>query len=100
MPEQLPIWQAVGVEPPTDLKTNGWQPGMKPSAQHMNWLFNRAYKCLEDLQNNKANQADLTNLSQTIEELEQTVTTHLDKNASLIEKGHVQLSNTPAMDET
>lgn len=78
MPEQLPIWQAVGVEPPTDLKTNGWQPGMKPSAQHMNWLFNRAYKCLEDLQNNKANQADLTNLSQTIEELEQTVTTHLD----------------------
>lgn len=27
-------------------------------------------------------------------------TTHLDKNASLTEKGHVQLSNTPAMDET
>lgn len=25
---------------------------------------------------------------------------HLDKNASLTEKGHVQLSNTPAMDET
>ncbi|MCT6941451.1 MAG: hypothetical protein M3Z62_13575, partial [Metasolibacillus sp.] len=41
----------------------------------------------------KANDADLTLL-------DNKVTTHLDKNASLIEKGHVQLSNTPAMDET
>ncbi|RUL56452.1 hypothetical protein [Lysinibacillus antri] len=53
MPEQLPQWYAVGVEPPASLKNSGWQPGMKPSAQHMNWLFNRAYKVLEELQTNK-----------------------------------------------
>lgn len=41
MTEQLPIWRAPGVEPPEDLKNNGWQPGMKPSAQHINWLFNQ-----------------------------------------------------------
>ncbi|MBD8026412.1 hypothetical protein H9636_07040 [Ureibacillus sp. Re31] len=50
--EQLPIWNAVGIEPPLDITTNGWQPGMKPSAQHMNWLFNRAYKALQELQLN------------------------------------------------
>lgn len=41
MPEQLPIWRNEGVEPPESLKTSGWEPGMKPSAQHMNWLFNQ-----------------------------------------------------------
>ncbi|EWG12756.1 hypothetical protein [Cytobacillus firmus] len=52
MEEQLPKWDSVGVEPPAVLKTDGWQPGMKPSAQHMNWLFNRIYKCLEEIQTN------------------------------------------------
>lgn len=50
MAEQLPFWQDPGVEPPDLLKTNGWQPGMKPSAQHMNWLFNRIYKCIAEIQ--------------------------------------------------
>lgn len=63
MPEQLPKWQAIGTEPTIELQTNGWQPGMKPSAQHMNWLFNRAYKCLEDLQNNKVDKVNGKGLS-------------------------------------
>ncbi|XRD23465.1 glycine-rich domain-containing protein [Lysinibacillus fusiformis] len=77
MPEQLPEWNATGVEPPQSLKDSGWQPGMKPSAQHMNWLLNRAFKCIEELQQAGGNVADLTqtveNLEETVESLEQTV---------------------------
>lgn len=71
MPEQLPQWNAVGVEPPASLKSTGWEPGMKPSAQHMNWLFNRAFKCLEELQTSGAN---VTQLQQDLNALEQVVT--------------------------
>ncbi|AJK87693.1 MULTISPECIES: hypothetical protein [Lysinibacillus] len=60
MPEQLPEWNATGVEPPQSLKDSGWQPGMKPSAQHMNWLLNRAFKCIEELQQAGVNVDDLT----------------------------------------
>ncbi|WP_427110453.1 hypothetical protein [Lysinibacillus xylanilyticus] len=74
MPEQLPQWNAVGVEPPQSLKDSGWQPGMKPSAQHMNWLLNRAYKCIKELQQAGGNVDDLT---QAVESLEKTVGTHL-----------------------
>ncbi|MGE7132668.1 hypothetical protein [Lysinibacillus xylanilyticus] len=74
MPEQLPQWNAVGVEPPQSLKDSGWQPGMKPAAQHMNWLLNRAYKCIEELQQAGGNVDDLT---QAVESLEKTVGTHL-----------------------
>ncbi|WCH45793.1 glycine-rich domain-containing protein [Lysinibacillus sp. OF-1] len=77
MPEQLPQWNAVGVEPPQSLKDSGWQPGMKPSAQHMNWLLNRAYKCIEELQQAGGNVDDLTqtveNIEETVDSLKQTV---------------------------
>ncbi|MGE8037904.1 hypothetical protein [Lysinibacillus sp. NPDC093692] len=72
MPEQLPEWNAVGVEPPQSLKDSGWQPGMKPSAQHMNWLLNRAYKCIEELQQDGGNVDDLT---QAVADLERKVDT-------------------------
>ncbi|MFJ5565195.1 glycine-rich domain-containing protein [Lysinibacillus xylanilyticus] len=70
MPEQLPQWNAVGVEPPQSLKDSGWQPGTKPAAQHMNWLLNRAYKCIEELQQTGGNVDDLT---QAVADLERTV---------------------------
>lgn len=73
MAEQLPIWQDPGVEPPALLKTNGWQPGMKPSAQHMNWLFNRIYKCLEEIQAGGGTEE----LEREFANLQQTLTTHL-----------------------
>ncbi|MFC5541574.1 hypothetical protein ACFPOH_07325 [Ureibacillus suwonensis] len=76
MAEQLPVWNNPGIEPSTDLKVNGWQPGQKPSAQHFNWLFNRAYKCLEELQGDSSK---ITELEQTLTELEQTVTLNDEK---------------------
>ena len=72
MPEQLPTWFNVGVEPPESLKTNGWQPGMKPSAQHMNWLFNRAYAVLKELQDG----GNISEIEQKLTTLERDFATH------------------------
>ncbi|MGM9943925.1 MAG: hypothetical protein ACI33M_03230 [Lysinibacillus sp.] len=74
MPEQLPVWLNEGVEPPESLKTSGWEPGMKPSAQYMNWLLNRTYKVLEELQNG----GDMTEIEQRLDDLEREVTMHLE----------------------
>ncbi|MGF0470295.1 hypothetical protein ACQQ6W_11685 [Lysinibacillus fusiformis] len=76
---KLPEWNAVGVEPPQSLKDSGWQPGMKPSAQHMNWLLNRAYKCILDLQQNGGN---IEELEQSVHALENKISSHVDDVAS------------------
>lgn len=75
MAEQLPVWHNAGVEPPDSLKNTGWQPGVKPSAQHMNWLLNRTYNVLKALQEN----GDLAQIEQDLSELETKVTQHLDE---------------------
>ena len=72
MPEQLPTWLNVGVEPPESLKTNGWQPGMKPSAQHMNWLFNCIYIALKELQDG----GNLAEIEKILTQLKNDFTTH------------------------
>ncbi|MER2119199.1 MAG: hypothetical protein ABS935_02970 [Solibacillus sp.] len=71
--QQLPVWNNGGIEPPANLQQDGWQPGVKPPAQYFDWLFNRAYKCLEELQaitealeTNKANGTDLTTLNNKV----------------------------------
>ncbi|WP_342577669.1 hypothetical protein [Psychrobacillus sp. FSL K6-2843] len=76
MAELLPTWNAVGAEPPAELKTTGWQPGMKPSAQHMNWLFNRIYKCLEEIQAGGGTEE----LERELAALQFSLTTHLADN--------------------
>jgi hypothetical protein len=47
--EQLPDWDATGVEPPASKKTAGWQPDDKPPADWFNWFFNRAYKVMQEI---------------------------------------------------
>lgn len=89
MAEQLPKWDAVGVEPPTVLKTDGWQPGMKPSAQHMNWLFNRIYKCLEEIQLTGGTEE----IQQELTALQELVTAHQAEKASKTGFGHVQIGD-------
>lgn len=103
--QQLPVWNSEGVEPPASLKNEGWEPGVKPPAQYFDWLFNRTYKCLEELQaiaeelkTNKANGADLTAVSDMLTTYLDEFNQHLQKTASLIDIGHTQLSN--AIDST
>lgn len=48
--EQLPKWDNIGTEPPASKKAEGWQVQEKPPAGWINWLFNRSFKCIEELQ--------------------------------------------------
>ena len=47
--EQLPEWNNQGAEPPQAKKDAGWQPEEKPPADFFNWLFNRAYKVMQEI---------------------------------------------------
>jgi len=58
--EKLPEWNAVGVEPPPEKKTNGWDPGEKPPADYWNWQMHRTYKALQELQQKALHRDDVT----------------------------------------
>ena len=48
---ELPIWQKLGTKPPDSiLNTEGWGAGKKPPADWFDWLFNRNYLALKELQ--------------------------------------------------
>lgn len=47
---ELPIWLAPGIKPGTELYTNGWGDKEYPSAEVFNFLQNRAYLALKELQ--------------------------------------------------
>ncbi|WP_079908284.1 hypothetical protein [Paenibacillus sp. 32352] len=49
--EQLPKWEAQGVEPPESKKVTGYQPKEKPPSDWFNWFFNRIYKVLQEIRN-------------------------------------------------
>lgn len=50
---ELPIWQKLGTKPPANiLNTEGWGAGKKPPADWFDWLFNRNYLALQELQRN------------------------------------------------
>ncbi len=48
--EKLPKWENPGTEPPASKQEEGWQPQERPPAGWLNWLFNRSYKAIEELQ--------------------------------------------------
>ncbi|QXJ39600.1 hypothetical protein BV455_02966 [Parageobacillus caldoxylosilyticus] len=45
----LPEWNATGVEPPQSKKDNGWGATEKPPADWFNWFFNKTYNALKSL---------------------------------------------------
>lgn len=45
----LPEWNAPGVEPPQSKKDNGWGTGEKPPSDWFNWFFNKTYNALKSL---------------------------------------------------
>ena len=48
--KKVPEWSAQGTEPPSSLKTSGFQSGYKPPAAYFNWFWNRVSACLTELQ--------------------------------------------------
>lgn len=59
---ELPIWLAPGVKPGTELYTNGWGDKEYPSAEVFNFLQNRAYLALKELQEQMPDSANITEL--------------------------------------
>jgi hypothetical protein len=45
-----PEWNNTGTEPPQTKKDAGFDPGEKPPAQWFNWLFNKIYQAIQELQ--------------------------------------------------
>lgn len=45
-----PEWRNPGVDPPEELKSNGFVAGYKPPAAFFNWFFHNAYECFRELQ--------------------------------------------------
>lgn len=50
-----PTWNAEGSEPPSSLKTSGFQAGYKPPAAYFNWFWNKVSTCLTELQTKLSN---------------------------------------------
>lgn len=50
-----PTWNAEGSEPPSSLKTSGFQAGYKPPAAYFNWFWNKVSACLTELQTKLSN---------------------------------------------
>ena len=46
----VPEWNAQGAEPPSSLKTSGFQAGYKPPASYFNWFWSKVSACLTELQ--------------------------------------------------
>ena len=82
--EQLPQWENLGAEPPSQKKSDGWTPDEKPPADWFNWLFNRAYKCIQEIRTFVIGLAGAGRTTETVKgnaddiaALDDTVTSHL-----------------------
>lgn len=56
--EKLPEWKAVGIEPPTSLKETGYKANDEPAPDHWNYIHNRGYLALKELQENAVHEED------------------------------------------
>lgn len=56
--KELPVWNALGVSPSTEAKTNGWGPNQHPPADWFNWIQNKTYESLQELQQNAVHKDD------------------------------------------
>lgn len=48
--KNVPSWDAQGTEPPSSLKTSGFQPGYKPPASYFNWFWYGISKAVSEIQ--------------------------------------------------
>ena len=51
-----PDWAAEGIEPTSELKTNGFIEGYKPPAKYFDWFWTKVSKCLKELQDKSTGQ--------------------------------------------
>ncbi|MBD7944701.1 hypothetical protein H9650_11300 [Psychrobacillus sp. Sa2BUA9] len=95
----LPHWEAPGIEPPTSLRENGWKAGIKPPDEYFNYLQNKAYEALKELQEYAVHkdEMDLSGVAtkEDLKVVKEGLTTHLaDKtNPHGVTKSQVGLSD-------
>ena len=58
-------WQNEGTEPSSTLKTNGFEPGMKPAADTFNYFWHNTGECISELQTKVGDPANLKTTSKT-----------------------------------
>lgn len=87
--EQLPQWENEGTQPPQSKRVEGWLPNEKPPASWFNWLLNRTYKALKELQEKAGERVDVEQAQQTADsaaaaaaDAQQTAESHASRHAS------------------
>ncbi|MBL3768829.1 hypothetical protein IRV09_27910, partial [Bacillus cereus] len=60
--ETLPVWNSPGIEPTASKVANGWKVDERPPADYMNYLHNKTYKALKELQEKAVHASDLEDL--------------------------------------
>ncbi|HHB1963453.1 TPA: hypothetical protein ACOQ9V_004707 [Bacillus cereus] len=60
--ETLPVWNSPGIEPTASKVANGWKVDERPPADYMNYLHNKTYKALKELQEKAVHTSDLEDL--------------------------------------
>ncbi len=58
--KNLPVWKAVGVEPPLSKTERGWRVDERPPAEYMNYLQNKTYESILELQTNAVHKDDFS----------------------------------------
>lgn len=53
--QELPEWKATGTKPPQSKLDTGWQIGERPPSGWWNWLLNRTYLAVQELQQEAIN---------------------------------------------
>lgn len=71
--KQLPEWNDPGIDPPQQLKDEGWRIAQRPPASYFDWLFYTTYQALKELQEKAAS----TTLTGALASLTTTVKTSL-----------------------
>ncbi|HHB1907137.1 TPA: hypothetical protein ACOQ31_004811 [Bacillus cereus] len=64
--KRLPVWKALGTEPPISKVENGWKIDERPPADYMNYLHNKTYEAIQELQENAAHKEDIKAIEENV----------------------------------
>lgn len=97
--KKVPLWEAMGVEPPDDLKKTGFQAGYKPPADFFNWFWYGVSAALVELQGMKPSDIGAVPQERTINGKSLSANFNLAHNdVGAIGKNAVELAATADMD--
>ncbi|HIE6629560.1 chitobiase/beta-hexosaminidase C-terminal domain-containing protein [Bacillus luti] len=84
--KSLPIWNATGVEPPLSKAERGWKVDERPPADYMNYLQNRTYEAIKELQENAVHKETIVGIQTDINTAKQGVSENANQIKGLQEQ--------------